>query len=124
MSSVPRNLRAARARLPAALAGLPERIDGYSAALSATFVFLFLCLVYLATATYTWGVSPDPVAAGVPAWQLVTHGNLTLDAFEGRLLWFVDNGERVVSNRTPGVIFFAVPFYWLVGTDPEVPSLV
>lgn len=104
------------------LARLPARIDRYPAALSAAFVFLTLFLVYLPTATYHVGLSPDPLAAATPAWQLATHGNLTLDAFEGVLPWFVDTGERIVSNRTPGVIFFAVPFYWLLGT-PDAPNL-
>lgn len=92
--------------------------------MSAAFVFLPLLIVFLLTGTYTEQQSPDPLAAAVPAWQYVVHGNLTLDAFEGMLPWFVDTGERIVSNRTPGIIFFAVPFYWLLGTTPDAPNLV
>lgn len=110
-------------RLLPSLARLPARIDGYPPALSAAFVFLSLFLVYLVTATYHGAVSPDPPAAAIPAWQFATHGNLTLDAFDGMLPWFVDTGERIVSNRTPGVVFFAVPFYW-VGANPQAPNVV
>lgn len=120
----PQRSSTARRRLPSYLARVPAQVDGFSAALSAGFVFLVLFLVYLATATSHGPVSPDPPAAAIPAWQLVAHGNLTLDAFDGMLLWFIDNGERIVSNRTPGVIFFAVPFYWVFGANPDGPNMV
>lgn len=107
---------------PRPFAGLTARVDTYPAALSAAFVFLVLIAVYLPTATYAGNQSPDPPAAAIPAWQLATSGNLTLDAFEGHLPWFVESGDRIVSNRTPGVIFFAVPFYWLLGS-PDTYTL-
>lgn len=114
-------LSAAGDRLNGLLTRLQTRVDGYPAGLSGAFVFLVLLLVYIATATLGEQQSPDPLAAAVPAWQFVTHGNLILDEFEGMLPWFIDIGERIVSNRTPGIIFFGIPFYWLVGTDPEAP---
>ena len=108
-------LRGTGDRLQRVFARLRTRVDGYPPALSGAFVFLLLFIVYLATATYHGVQSPDPPSAAIPAWQLATHGNLTLDAFEGVMPWFVESGERIVSNRTPGVIFFGVPFFFLFG---------
>lgn len=111
-----------RESLQRAFTQLRSRVDTYPPALSAGFVFVILLIVYLTTATYSGNLSPDPPSAAIPAWQLATHGNLTLDEFEGVMPWFVESGGRIVSNRTPGVIFFAVPFYWLLGA-PDAPSV-
>lgn len=93
------------------------RVDQYPLRWSCAFVFFPLLAVYLATATYDGLQSPDPLAAAIPAWQLATHGTLDLDAFEGLLPWFVQGQDHVVSDRMPGIIFFGVPFYWLLPTS-------
>ncbi len=37
--------------------------------------------------------------------------------------WYVDTGDRLTSNRPPGAIFWAVPFYWLSGAEPDQMTL-
>ncbi|HVL98872.1 MAG TPA: hypothetical protein VM324_06255 [Egibacteraceae bacterium] len=82
-----------------------------------------LLAVYLATASYGIPQSPDPIAAAMPAWQLVERGTLSLDASVGDNPWLVDTGERVVSNRQPGVIAWGVPFYalWPLPAADDLP---
>lgn len=75
-----------------------------------------LLALYLATATYAPPLSPDPVAAALPAWQLTERGTLSLDERADDNPWLVDTGERWVSNRPPGVIAWGVPFYALAPT--------
>lgn len=87
-----------------------------------------LLVVYLATATYGLPQSPDPRAAALPAWQLAERGTLYLDAYAGDNPWLVETRGRVASNRQPGVIGWAVPFYALApggggaGTPPMGPA--
>lgn len=92
-------------------------LDGASAWACLLAVAGLLLGVYLATATYAMPQSPDPVATALPAWTLVEHGTLTLDEYAGDNPWLVDTGERIVSNRQPGVIAWALPFYALAPTD-------
>lgn len=87
-------------------------------------MFLPLFVVYMTTATYDAMQSPDPVAAAVPAWQLAVHGNLDVDAHEGMVRWFVEGERHLVSDRMPGIVFFAVPFYWALPTPTDAPSVV
>lgn len=75
-----------------------------------------LLVLYLATASYGLPQSPDPVATALPAWRLAEHGTMALDEYAGENPWLVDTGERVVSNRQPGVIAWGVPFYLLIPT--------
>jgi hypothetical protein len=76
-----------------------------------------LFLIYLPTSTSTWSQSPDPVSAALPAWNLVTHGDLSLDAFEHTHAWLMERDGRLVSNRTGGIILYGVPFYWVLGEE-------
>jgi len=75
-----------------------------------------LLVLYLATASYGLPQSPDPVATALPAWQLAQHGTIALDEYAGENPWLVETGDRVVSNRQPGVIAWGVPFYLLIPT--------
>lgn len=100
------------------------RSDSYSVWLSPAFVFLPLLILNLLTTSGEGPQSPDPLAAAIPAWQFGVHGNFNLDAFEGMLPWFVEGREHVVSDRNPGVIFFAIPFYWLFARFTDEPSLI
>lgn len=85
-------------------------------------LFFGCFVVFAMTATYSVRTSTDVVATLTPAWQLATHGNLTLDHFRGLDPWFVESHGRVVSNRMPGAIFFATPFYWLLGRGSQYPT--
>lgn len=89
-------------------------------------LFFPLFLLYASTATYEGGQVNDAIASAVPAWYLANHHTLTLPEDEVPVnVWFVEAKGRTVSNRFPGVIGFAVPFYALTrgqATHPTVPE--
>ena len=83
--------------------------------------------VFAATARYHDTLNNDTHAAAVAAWQLAHHGNATLTAFDGRLPWLYAVDGRYVTNRLPGTIFWATPFYALIGSSsypPIYPSAI
>ncbi len=87
-------------------------------------VFLPLFVVFLATATVDEDrLSPDPVAAAMPAWRLANHGDLTLDGHGYNNVWVGEAQGRRVSNRQPGVILVGVPFYAVMARDPFLISM-
>ena len=71
--------------------------------------------VFAATAQYHDPLNNDTRAAAIAAWQFAHHGNATLDAFYGHYAWLFESYGRYVTNRLPGVIFWATPFYALLG---------
>ncbi|HWA68161.1 MAG TPA: hypothetical protein VG899_17500 [Mycobacteriales bacterium] len=90
-----------------------EEADGWLIALG---VFAVLAVVYFATADVGRdSVSPDTVAAALPAWAWATHHTLYLDRVAVPNIWEYQPKAHVVSNRTPGVVFFSIPFYLAVG---------
>jgi hypothetical protein len=83
--------------------------------------------VFAATAQYHDPLNNDAHATAVAAWQLGHHGNATLTAFRGQFPWLYAVDGRDVTNRLPGTIFWAAPFYALLGTShfpPIYPSAV
>jgi hypothetical protein len=79
-------------------------------------LFLGLWIIYVATGNVEIDrQSPDAVAAALPAWRLATHGTLRLDQVLTFNPWVFVSHHHLVSNRQPGVVFFAVPFYLLLG---------
>jgi hypothetical protein len=83
--------------------------------------------VFAATAQYHDPLNNDVHATAVAAWQLGHHGNATLTAFQGKMPWLYTVDGRDVTNRLPGTIFWAAPFYALLGTDnypPIYPSAI
>ena len=89
----------------------------------AALLFYGCLVVYLLTAAYT-DQSIDTISTYIPAWQLATHGNLTVDRFADPQLWFVRADGRLVSNRFPGAVLFATPFYFLLDhSDRPLPLL-
>lgn len=83
-------------------------------------LFFPLFLLFTATASYEATQVNDAIAAAVPAWQVANEGSLTIPPEAPRNVWFVEAQGRRVSNRFPGVIAFAVPFYGLTrGSAPE-----
>jgi hypothetical protein len=74
-----------------------------------------------------WGpeANVDAIAAGAPAWRLVEAGTLDLSEFEGRNPWLVEDVHgRLVSNRAPGLVAFAIPgyFVWRVQVFTNGPA--
>jgi hypothetical protein len=72
--------------------------------------------VYIATAKFSDPLDTDTRAASVAAWQLAMHGNATLTAVASKASWVYHVGNRDVTNRFPGVIFWGAPFYLLFGS--------
>jgi hypothetical protein len=88
-------------------------------------VFAIISIVYLATANYGPVVFIDAAAAFHPAWHVIHHGHLFVDDGSLRIFEFVDGRDgHLFSNRTPGLIAFAIPFYGLLGGGRDVPSAV
>lgn len=82
---------------------------------------------FAATAQYTGSLNNDTHATAVAAWQLAHHGNATLTAFHNKLPWLYLVDGRYVTNRLPGTIFWATPFYALIGSGsypPIYPSTI
>lgn len=77
--------------------------------------------VFAATAQYHDPLNNDAHAAAVAAWQLGHHGNATLTAFHGQFPWLYPADGRYVTNRLPGTIFWAAPFYALIGPSSYPP---
>lgn len=72
-------------------------------------MFMILLAVYGSTAN--WSISDqnvDTIAATLPAWHLITEGNLDLTSYEGQNPWFVETPSGVWTNRPPGLIGAAV----------------
>lgn len=89
-------------------------------------VFLPLVLLFLVTCQRDASkLSPDPVAAALPAWSLVTHGTLDLSDVDTLLNpWVLDHDGGRYSNRQPGVIAAAVPFYAVAAPFTDDFSIV
>jgi hypothetical protein len=77
--------------------------------------------VFAATAHYDDPLNNDTHATAVAAWQLAHHGNATLTAFHNKLPWLYPVHGRDVTNRLPGTIFWATPFYALIGSSSYPP---
>jgi hypothetical protein len=77
--------------------------------------------IFAATAQYHDPLNNDAHATAVASWQLAHHGNATLTAFQGHLPWLFTVDGREVTNRLPGTIFWAAPFYALIGSSSEPP---
>jgi hypothetical protein len=94
-------------------------------------VFLPLVTLYLATMrTNVMDMSADPVAVTPSAWGLAHLGSPVVPASHWPTWnpWAVHvGGDLVVSNRAPGLVLLATPFYWLFGSaspfDPFPASL-
>jgi hypothetical protein len=71
--------------------------------------------VFAATAQYHDPLNNDTRATAIAAWQLAHHGNATLTAFHGHFGWLYTVHGRDVTNRLPGTIFWAAPFYAALG---------
>jgi hypothetical protein len=77
--------------------------------------------VFAATAQYHDPLNNDTRATAIAAWQLAHHGNATLTAFHGHYSWLFTVHGRDVTNRLPGTIFWAAPFYAALGGSSYPP---
>jgi alpha-1,2-mannosyltransferase len=72
-------------------------------------------IIFAATAQYHDPLNNDTRASAIAAWQLAHHGNATLDAFYPHYAWLFESHGRYVTNRLPGTVFWATPFYAVLG---------
>ncbi|MGB8649198.1 MAG: hypothetical protein WCD35_00915 [Mycobacteriales bacterium] len=83
-----------------------------------------LFLLFLLTADYG-AQSIDTVASATPAWHLAVHGTPWLEGVLPPNPWYVVGSHgHLASNRFPGTVLLAVPFYWLMRspTGVHVPA--
>jgi hypothetical protein len=78
-------------------------------------------VVFAATAKYHSPLNNDTQSTAIAAWQLAIHGNATLTGFQGHVAWLFQVGPRYVTNRLPGTIFWAAPFYAVLGRGSPPP---
>ena len=74
-------------------------------------VATFLIFLALYGSTANWSVSEqnvDTIAATLPAWHLLTAGNLDLSEYHGLNPWFIETPTGVWTNRPPGLIGVAL----------------
>ena len=83
----------------------------------AFFLGVGVLAVFAVTAQYHDPLNTDTRGAAIAAWQLAHHGNATLTAFRDQSAWLFPVDGRVVTNRLPGTIFWATPFYRVLGGD-------
>ena len=97
-------------------------------------MFALLLPIYLATNTGDLHQNRDGIGSALPAWSIVNRSTVDLRGYEDpwltwraggevRQVWYTDTGERLVSNRPPGAIYWAVPFYWISPRSAE-PDMV
>ena len=113
-------LQRAAVRGPAAARELAARCDAaIETSTRALWLAAFLPLLVL----YAWSMrtsmsdmSPDPVAVAPSAWALAHLGTPVLPHtyWPAKNPWAVTFAHgQVVSNRTPGLVLLAAPFYWI-----------
>jgi len=96
-------------------------------------LFVGVVLVYFVTAEYQFlaGIN-DAQYTAFPAWTLAQNGNLNLDQADVPFppsVWIFQADGHIRSDRFPGAILLAVPFYWVLGSptfslEPAVTSAV
>jgi hypothetical protein len=70
--------------------------------------------IFVITAQYHGAFNNDTQSTAIAAFQLAKHGNATLNAYQGHVAWIYNVGGREVTDRLPGTIFWAAPFYFVL----------
>lgn len=73
--------------------------------------FLLVLAVYAVTANYSQEQNNDISGTTIPVWSLVTHGTLDVTPYRDMSPWFLEMNGRVISNRWPGSMIYALPVY-------------
>lgn len=78
-------------------------------------LFLFVLVVYLATAAYTVNQVNDNRAMSLTAWSVGTQGTFALpEAWRDEIPWQVDGVDgRLYTDRFPGTALWGAPFHTL-----------
>lgn len=121
----------ADAELPTEAASGGRVLRFFSSRLGPIAVFACVALIYVATATPGSVSSRDTLTANVAAWVLAVHhtldlGHLSIALAHPSVLWVVPGAHgSIVSNRFPGAVLMAVPFYALAGGSySAIPAAV
>jgi hypothetical protein len=80
-------------------------------------VLLFLIYCWTSLQQKNARQNLDTFSAFVPAWSLGQRGTLDIPEFLGASPWFQEHGGQVLSDRMPGIILWASPFYALLGSE-------
>ena len=101
-----------------------DRLTAAPAWHTSLLLFLLFLVVYLITMGRTPDQSnADAVSASLQAWRFALFGDLDLSQFHPELPQLLEVGDRIMSNRVPGIAYLAVPAYWLFGSS-EFSGLV
>ena len=86
--------------------------------LGASLALLVTALVlYVTTASYDfYQTVSDATYTSSPAWALAQNHSLNLEVLPKSAIWGFPVGDHVRSDRFPGAILFATPFYWFAGS--------
>lgn len=86
-----------------------------------TMLVISVSALYLLTVNVSGRQSFDPISAALPAWQFARSGSLDLTAYRDWSNWIIQVHGHWYSNRFPGPIFWATPFYRLMpSTEPSL----
>jgi hypothetical protein len=88
----------------------------------ATILGFLAFLLFLATANFASRQINDAASALTSAWSLGQHGTWDMSLSSAPKPWAVHVGGHFYSDRLPGVIGWAVPFYALLGR-PSAPTV-
>jgi hypothetical protein len=81
-----------------------------------------LVLVFVATASYASRQINDAASTLTSAWAVAQHGTLDMGISTAPKVWFVPVDGHQFSDRLPGVIAWAVPFYAALGRSEAATS--
>lgn len=90
---------------------------------AAQLLFPLLFLMYLATATFSQRQNIDSLSTLVPAWSLASTGRVHSDDYAGFTPWLVEFHGHTISNRLPGAILWATPFYAVLGRGGHAATI-
>ena len=85
----------------------------------ATILGFLAFFLFLATASYAGTQINDAASALTSAWSVGQHGTLDMSISPAPKAWAVPVADHLYSDRLPGVIAWAVPFYALLGRPSE-----
>jgi alpha-1,2-mannosyltransferase len=94
---------------------------GTRSRLAAPALFTGLLSLFLLT-SQSRPTMTDVVATSASAWKLGRHGTLILNDLP-HTPWLVHGLQGLVTNRFPGSVFWAAPFYWAFGSNDPLNNM-
>jgi len=78
--------------------------------------------VFLSTASVAGSQINDAASAFTSAWAVAQHQTLDMNISPAPVVWFVSVDGHAYSDRMPGVIGWAIPFFLILGS-PSAPTM-